>query len=185
VPTPSAAIATLPGPFGPYHVAVTERGVVAAGWGVSRETFVDELIRRDVVVADPDAAARLLDRLRPAIEAVLAGRPVDPGIVPLDLSDRPVFDRRVLEAVSDIPWGRTASYGEIARRVGAPRAARAVGGAVGRNPVSLLVPCHRVIAADGTIGGYGGDGPGERADALERKRILLLREGTTVRARSG
>ncbi len=85
----------------------------------------------------------------------------------------------------DVAWGQTASYGEIARRVGAPRAARAVGGAVRRNPVSMVVPCHRIIAADGTIGGYGGDGPAERAEALERKRELLLREGITVSMRSG
>ena len=79
-----------------------------------------------------------------------------------------------------IPWGTTASYGEIARRVGAPRAARAVGGAVGRNPVSLLIPCHRVIASDGTIGGYGGDGWGSRDERLAMKRDLLRREWVTV-----
>jgi O-6-methylguanine DNA methyltransferase len=65
--------------------------------------------------------------------------------------------------------------------VGAPRAARAVGGAVGRNPISLLVPCHRVIAGDGTIGGYGSDGWGSRGERLALKRALLLREGVTVR----
>ena len=79
------------------------------------------------------------------------------------------------------PWGETASYGEIARRIGAPGAARAVGGALGRNPISLIVPCHRVIAADGTIGGYGGDAWGSREAALDRKRALLRREGVTVR----
>ena len=84
-----------------------------------------------------------------------------------------------------IPWGATASYGEIARRVGAPRAARAVGGAVGRNPISLLIPCHRVIAADGTIGGYGSDGWGSREERLALKRALLLREGVTVEDRAG
>ena len=103
--------------------------------------------------------------------------------MPLDLSDRPDWDRAVLDAVRAIPWGTTASYGEIARRVGAPGAARAVGGAVGRNPVSLLVPCHRVIAADGTLGGYGGDGWGGRTAALDRKRALLAREGVNMPAR--
>ena len=82
-----------------------------------------------------------------------------------------------------MPWGSTVSYGEIARRIGAPRAARAVGGAVGRNPIGLLIPCHRVIAADGTIGGYGGDAWGSREDRLEIKRELLAREGVTVAAR--
>ena len=110
---------------------------------------------------------------------LLAGRPPRPGLR-FDLSDRPAWDRRVLDAVAGIGWGRTASYGEIARLVGAPRAARAVGGAVGRNPISLLIPCHRVIAADGTIGGYGGNAWGGREDRLEMKRELLLREGVTV-----
>ena len=104
---------------------------------------------------------------------------------PFDLADRPAWDRHVLEAVAGIPWGRTASYGEIAGRVGAPRAARAVGGAVGRNPISLLVPCHRVIAADGGIGGYGSDGWGSREERLALKRALLLREGVTVEDRAG
>ena len=79
-------------------------------------------------------------------------------------------------------WGETASYGEIARRVGAPRAARAVGGAVGRNPISLLIPCHRVIASDGTLGGYGGDGWVDR----DRQRSSASRRSCCARAsRSG
>ncbi|MBA3235270.1 MAG: methylated-DNA--[protein]-cysteine S-methyltransferase [Chloroflexi bacterium] len=116
-----------------------------------------------------------------AIEALLAGRPV---VTPeLDLGDRPAWDRRVLHAVAAIPWGTTVSYGEIARRVGSAGAARAVGGAVGRNPISLLVPCHRVIAADGTLGGYGGGAWGDHSANLEIKRDLLQREGVTARRR--
>ena len=99
-----------------------------------------------------------------------------------DLADRPAWDRDVLGQVAAIPFGATASYGEIARRVGAPRAARAVGGAVGRNPIGLLIPCHRVIAADGTIGGYGGDAWGSREERLEIKRALLRREGVEIAA---
>ena len=95
-----------------------------------------------------------------ALDAILAGQPAS-RVPPFDLSDRPLWDRDVLAAVAAVPWGTTVSYGEVARRVGAPRAARAVGGAVGRNPIGLLIPCHRVIAADGTIGGYGGDAWGE------------------------
>ena len=100
-----------------------------------------------------------------------------------DSADRPAWDRHVLGEVATIPWGRTASYGDIARRIGAPRAARAVGGALGRNPIGLLIPCHRVIAADGTIGGYGGDAWGSSAERLAIKRDLLLREGVTVGTR--
>jgi methylated-DNA-[protein]-cysteine S-methyltransferase len=75
------------------------------------------------------------------------------------------FERKVWSALQEIPYGETASYGEIARRVGAPAAARAVGLANGRNPVAIIVPCHRVIGADGSLTGYGG--------GLERKRALL------------
>jgi O-6-methylguanine DNA methyltransferase len=186
MPVVAVAFTTLAGPFGPYHLAVTERGVVAAEWGLSREAFVARLEERlAAIVEGSDEVSDLLVALRPHVERIVAGEPADVADVALDLADRPIFDQRVLAAVRDVPWGRTASYGEIARRVGAPRAARAVGGAVGRNPVALLVPCHRIIAADGTLGGYGGDGPADRADALDRKRALLRREGVTVGFRPG
>ncbi len=131
--------------------------------------------------AAPDDPRRIhLDRAAEVIADLVAGHAPRGVIPPVDLDDRPAWDRRVLGAVRAIEWGDTASYGEIARRIGAPRAARAVGGALGRNPISLLVPCHRVIASDGTIGGYGGDAWGSRDAALERKRALLRREGVTV-----
>ncbi len=75
------------------------------------------------------------------------------------------FQRRVWRALQDIPYGETISYGELARRVGAPATPRNVGAANGRNPISVIVPCHRVIGADGSLTGYGG--------GLERKRALL------------
>jgi methylated-DNA-[protein]-cysteine S-methyltransferase len=75
------------------------------------------------------------------------------------------FEQRVWQALREIPYGETASYGEIARRVGEADAARAVGVANARNPIALIVPCHRVIGADGSLTGYGG--------GLDRKRLLL------------
>jgi methylated-DNA-[protein]-cysteine S-methyltransferase len=75
------------------------------------------------------------------------------------------FQRRVWAELSAIPYGETISYGELARRVGNPKASRAVGSANGHNPVAVIVPCHRVIAGNGSIGGYGG--------GLERKVHLL------------
>jgi methylated-DNA-[protein]-cysteine S-methyltransferase len=82
------------------------------------------------------------------------------------------FERRVWQALAEIPYGETISYGELARHIGQPTAARAVGLANGRNPVAVIVPCHRVIGADGTLTGYGG--------GLERKRLLLdLESGQT------
>jgi methylated-DNA-[protein]-cysteine S-methyltransferase len=88
--------------------------------------------------------------------------------LPLQMDGTP-FQRQVWSALRTIPYGETASYGEIAAQVGQPGAARAVGSANGRNPVAVIVPCHRVIAADGTLGGYGG--------GLPRKRWLLALEG--------
>jgi methylated-DNA-[protein]-cysteine S-methyltransferase len=181
----------IAGPNGPLHVAATAQGVVAVEQLTTDEAFTASLRRRrsgpvdaaaDVPPSDP--RRRRLAEAVAALAAFAAGRP-RASRPTLDLVDRPDWDRRVLEAVAAIPWGTTASYGDIARRVGAPRAARAVGGAVGRNPISLLVPCHRVIAADGTIGGYGSDGWGSREERLALKRALLLREGVTVRAEDG
>jgi methylated-DNA-[protein]-cysteine S-methyltransferase len=75
------------------------------------------------------------------------------------------------------------SYGRVARRIGRAGAARAVGGAVGRNPIGLLIPCHRVIAGDGSLGGYGGAWFGTREALLEVKRTLLELEGVALPAR--
>jgi O-6-methylguanine DNA methyltransferase len=83
---------------------------------------------------------------------------------PLDLRGTP-FQRRVWSQVMCIPYGTTATYGEIAKRIGSPRSVRAVGAANGANPLPLFVPCHRVVGADGTLRGYGG--------GLELKRALL------------
>ena len=90
------------------------------------------------------------------------------------LPEGTAFDRRVWEAVAEIPYGETATYGEIARRLGKPSAARAVGTANGRNPVPPVIPCHRVVAAGGGLGGYGGGLPLKRRllDLETRKRPL-------------
>ncbi len=187
MPPVEIALITLPGPWGPYLAAATERGVVAAGWATTEEALLEDVRGRlgpvEKVVDGP--AADLLATVRPVLEAVLAGRPSDTASLPVDLDDRPRFDQVVLGAVRSIGWGETASYGEIARQVGAPRASRAVGGALGRNPISLVIPCHRVIAADGTLGGYGGDGWIDRDRELSRKEALLRREGVTVERRRG
>jgi methylated-DNA-[protein]-cysteine S-methyltransferase len=185
-----AIVRTIAGPWGPLHLAATTRGIVAVESATTDDAFMSTVARRvrgsvvperDVAVDDPRRIH--LDRGEAVIADLVAGRAPRGAVPPVDLSDRPDWDRRVLGEVRAIAWGETASYGEIARRIGAPRAARAVGGALGRNPISLLVPCHRVIAADGTIGGYGGDAWGSREAALERKRTLLRREGITVGVR--
>jgi methylated-DNA-[protein]-cysteine S-methyltransferase len=89
--------------------------------------------------------------------------------IPVRLDRGTDFQREVWTALQGIPVGETISYAELARRVGHPSAFRAVGSANGQNPIGIVVPCHRVIAADGTLGGYAG--------GLERKRWLLEHEG--------
>jgi methylated-DNA-[protein]-cysteine S-methyltransferase len=93
--------------------------------------------------------------------------------LPLRLDGSP-FQRQVWNALREIPYGTTTSYGEIARRVGRPGAARAVGLANGQNPIAVIVPCHRVIGADGSLTGYGG--------GLERKQLLLGLEARAAEA---
>jgi methylated-DNA-[protein]-cysteine S-methyltransferase len=88
--------------------------------------------------------------------------------IPLELRGSE-FERRVWQALRQIPYGETRSYGQLARSLSDPGAARAVGLANARNPVAVIVPCHRVIGSDGTLTGYGG--------GLERKRFLLDLEG--------
>ncbi|MFO0693269.1 MAG: methylated-DNA--[protein]-cysteine S-methyltransferase [Polyangiales bacterium] len=103
--------------------------------------------------------------------AYLRGEKVDLSRIPLDLGGT-AFQRRVWEALQRIPWGRVASYAHVASEVGSPRGMRAVGMANARNPVPLLVPCHRVIESSGGLGGYSG--------GLDKKIALLALEGVTV-----
>jgi len=187
-----AVTATLDGGGVPFRVAATDRGIVAAAWEPDEEAFVGAIqvrLRIPVVagadVPADDAARRILDAAVPVIKGMLRGRAEQTAAIPVDLRDRPAFDRRALEAVREVGWGETASYGGIAERIGAPRAARAVGGALGRNPISMIIPCHRIIAGDGTLGGYGGDGWIDRDRQRSRKEALLSREGVTVPRREG
>jgi O-6-methylguanine DNA methyltransferase len=106
-----------------------------------------------------------------ALKAVLAGRAAK-TLPPLDWSGKTEFQKSVWRALRKIRRGRTKSYGEIARAIGKPKAVRAVGGACGANPIPILVPCHRVLAANGKIGGFSG--------GLNQKRDLLAREGVKI-----
>jgi methylated-DNA-[protein]-cysteine S-methyltransferase len=104
------------------------------------------------------------------IRRYLAGETIDFAGVGLDLTGVSAFHRKVYDAARRIGWGRTTTYGELARRAGAPGAARAVGQALGRNPVPIIVPCHRIIASGGKVGGFsafGGANTKERLLALE------------------
>jgi O-6-methylguanine DNA methyltransferase len=116
----------------------------------------------------PQPWRRWLRTTERALKLTLAGKTT--GLLPpLDLSAGTDFQRSVWRALRDIPAGRTKSYGEVARAIRRPRAVRAVGQACGANPVPVLIPCHRVLAAVGKIGGF--------SSGLDWKRKLLAREG--------
>jgi methylated-DNA-[protein]-cysteine S-methyltransferase len=137
----------------------------------------------------PRARARMKRRFPDAVEAppapdieqtiarmaaLLNGETSDLTSVPLDLQDVPPFDRDVYAIARTIPVGETLTYGEIARRLGNVRLAREVGQALGRNPLPIVVPCHRVIAADGRLGGFsarGGVSTKQRLLAIERANV--------------
>jgi methylated-DNA-[protein]-cysteine S-methyltransferase len=114
---------------------------------------------RDEWDPDEDAFPEVVDQL----DAYFRGELIEFDVA-LRLDGSP-FQRRVWSALLEIPYGETESYGELAARIGQPLGARAVGLANGRNPVGIIVPCHRVIGATGALTGYGG--------GLERKRVLL------------
>lgn len=180
---PTAWPAVAAGPWGPIQLAATERGLVGLAILALPASFLFDLERRSRIGIGrgrpPSSAARHLAAVRRDLERLFAGRPTT-SAVDLDLRVGSEWDRRVLEGVRGIGWGCTAGYGDVARRIGAPGAARAVGGAVGRNPLGIVIPCHRVIAGDGTIGGYGGDWYGSRDERLAVKRTLLGLEGVVI-----
>jgi len=118
-----------------------------------------------------DLLASLADDLR----RYFAGESVELGSYPVDVSEHPPFRRRALLSARTIGYGEVKTYTWVARRAGRPRGARAAGQAMSRNPIPLVIPCHRVIAAGGRLGGFGG--------GLGMKRALLALEG--IRCDSG
>lgn len=181
--------AVVDAPWGPIRLAATDRGLASLDQLVEHGQFLERLERRfgaravDIgsAAASRPATAHAL-HARAAVEAFLDGDLGSVTELVVDIDDRPAWDQLVLLAVRTIPPGTTMSYGGVARMIGKAGAARAVGGAVGRNPVGLVIPCHRVIAGDGTLGGYGGGWWGGRQAGLELKRELLVREGVRIPA---
>lgn len=164
-------VARFESPIGEIRVARSEQGLAylelprASGRG-----FAGWLRRFAAGVRIEEAYAPLRASIGQILE-YLEGKRLGFEL-PLDLRGTP-FQREVYAAVARIPYGSTRSYGEIARELGRPQAVRAVGAANAANPLSLVVPCHRVIAADGRLGGYGG--------GLELKARLLAMEGSHAR----
>jgi methylated-DNA-[protein]-cysteine S-methyltransferase len=164
-----------------YCLVDSDIGAIGLAWsekGVTRlqlpeadcaatERRLQRLLGR-AQASDPPASVR---RLVGTLQRYCAGGVVDFATVVLDLAGVSGFAQRVYAAARTIPWGRTASYGELARAMNAPGAARAVGRALGHNPVAIIIPCHRVLAGGGRIGGFSAFG------GTSAKRRLLGLEG--------
>jgi methylated-DNA-[protein]-cysteine S-methyltransferase len=163
--TACTAQLTVSTPLGNLLLARTAQGL-AGVWFEGQKHHpgaIDAPVRAD----DP-----LLRRAAEQLQTYFAGTS-DTFDVPLDLHGT-AFQRAVWQALIAIPPTRTSSYGEIAKHLGSPTAVRAIGGAVGRNPVSVIVPCHRVLGSDGSLTGYAG--------GVDRKRALLTLERVALDA---
>jgi methylated-DNA-[protein]-cysteine S-methyltransferase len=156
----------LDGPVGPLFVAVSEHGLCRISYDSEPEGQIEELARtyglRVLRAAGP------VDRVRRELDEYFEGTRRDFDL-PTDLRIEAPFRRRVLDELARVPYGATTTYGELARRAGKPRAARAVGVVMNRNPIPIVLPCHRVVGSDGRLVGYGG--------GLDRKEQLLRLEG--------
>lgn len=155
-------------PFGPLALEALPGGLTACRWTgeagnalpSGRETVAARAAAGDPAAAHLVAAMAWLGRFAGGDPRPYAG-PLDPGGTP--------FRRRVWAVLRRVPFGTTATYAELARAAGRPNAVRAVGAANGANPLAIVLPCHRIIGADGQLTGYAG--------GLERKRRLLAHEG--------
>jgi AraC family transcriptional regulator of adaptative response/methylated-DNA-[protein]-cysteine methyltransferase len=152
-------------PLGLMMVAATKRGVCSIGFGDDEAALLADLTRRF-----PKAEVKRMDaELGYAVEAVIGMLSESPRAAELDWDVRATaFQMKVWRALRGIPRGATKTYKEIAEEIGQPGSARAVGGAIGKNPLALAVPCHRVVGSDGKLTGWHW--------GLERKRVLLERE---------
>ncbi len=157
--------AWMDSPFGPVFLARTEKGVCRVSFRQSEDALLSDLERRSLL---PEMAPDELDRERRELGEYFEGKRRE-FEMPIDLRGASDFQRRVLRATSRIPFGECARYADVARRIGRPNAQRAVGNALGKNPIAIVIPCHRVIASNGRIGGYTG--------GLDIKRTLMKIEG--------
>jgi methylated-DNA-[protein]-cysteine S-methyltransferase len=154
-------------PIGDLLVAVTDRGLCRIAY--RPDAALDEL--------STDFGARVLripkrvDHVRRELDEYFAGKRHEFDLE-TDLSPVPAFQQQVLRELARVPFGEVTTYGALAAKIGKPRAARAIGGAMNRNPIPIVLPCHRVIGSTGSLVGYGG--------GLDRKEALLRLEGALL-----
>jgi methylated-DNA-[protein]-cysteine S-methyltransferase len=149
-------------PIGALLLAVTERGLCRISYDPEPEREIDELARTFGVRVL--RAPRGVDLVRRELDEYFEGRRRTFDL-PLDLRSRTGFSRDILERLARVPYGEVTTYGTLAKEAGKPQAARAVGTVMNRNPLPIVLPCHRVVGSTGSLVGYGG--------GLDRKRLLL------------
>jgi methylated-DNA-[protein]-cysteine S-methyltransferase len=153
---------------GKLFLAIRKKKAIVINFGVTEEEFITQIEKQfdAPVYFAPDETRAALEQIR----AYLDGQRTDFNL-PIDISILTDFQQQVLSATQQIPRGRVATYMDIARKIGKPKAVRAVGQALGHNPIPIVIPCHRVIASNGSLGGYSGGG------GLATKAKLLQLEG--------
>jgi methylated-DNA-[protein]-cysteine S-methyltransferase len=155
-------------PFGKVFLAKTERGLCRVSFRRQEADLVDDLEKRELL---PEKDAGQLDRERREFAEYFEGKRHHFDL-PVDIRGGTPFQRKVLEAANEIPFGQCECYTDVAERIGHPKAQRAVGNALGKNPVAIVIPCHRVVASGGRLGGYTG--------GLDIKETLMSIEGIRV-----
>lgn len=167
------ALGSVETPLGPVWVATSETGVrVMTVPNATEDDCIVEASKKNRVLCRLDQQSELLDQVLAELRSYFAGT-LTVFTSPLDLRGTP-FQLRVWNAVAEVPYGETVTYREIAERIDAPNAFRAVGAANGANPAAIIVPCHRIIGSEGKLHGYGG--------GLHQKRALLDLEAAHVSA---
>jgi methylated-DNA-[protein]-cysteine S-methyltransferase len=156
-------------PVGPLLVAVTDQGLCRISFDPEPERETEQLAR--VFGSRVLRAPKRVDPVKRELDEYFEGRRRTFDL-PVDLGARSEFSRLVLEQLAHVPYGEVTTYGSLAARSGRPRAARAVGTIMNRNPIPIVLPCHRVVGSTGSLVGYGG--------GLERKRQLLDLEHAPV-----
>jgi methylated-DNA-[protein]-cysteine S-methyltransferase len=154
--------------IGTCGVAWSARGVTRLQLPEADTSATERRLSRSATRASQVVPAEI-DRMIADVQCYMAGRSVDFAAAAVDLTDVDPFQRQVYEATRAVLWGKTVSYGELARQIGSPGAARAVGQALARNPVPIIIPCHRVLAKGHRVGGFSAHG-----GTLTKERLLAL-----------
>jgi methylated-DNA-[protein]-cysteine S-methyltransferase len=156
-------------PLGPLYIATNEQGLCAIKFG----RLEPEIKSRFRSQLQRSRETNLSNQVCAQLQEYFSGRQHTFDL-PVDLSALTPFQRKVLAVTSRIPWGEVRHYQRVAQEMGRPKSSRPVGQALGRNPIPIVIPCHRVIASDGSLGGYCGK------SGLDLKRWLLRHEGVQL-----